>query len=676
MSNKSCYSPTPRRPATKMRRVRFWVALLAVSVFPLVPRVTAADAPAWMHALVNVPLPAHDEKADVILLYSERTVVVQSADKIKTTVRLAYKILRPGGREYGILDVSYNPRKKITAMRGWCIPAQGKDYEVKDKEAVEVSLPKIEGSELVSDVKDKLLRVPAAEPGNIVGYEYEQEELPFVLQDVWRFQESNPVREAHYTLQLPPGWEYEATWVNYPEVKPAQSGNQSQWVVAEVKGIQHEDNMPPWQGVAGQMIVSVIPPGGSGRGFQNWKEMGIWYQRLTSGRRDASPELKQKVAALTSSAATPIEKMKVLANFAQQDIRYVAIELGIGGLQPHAAAEVFSHRYGDCKDKATLLASMLHEINVDSYYVIINSKRGSVTPKTPPHIGGFDHVMIAIKMPNGFADPSLMAMMNHPTLGKLLFFDPTDELTPFGQLNGVLQANYGLLVAPDAGELIELPELPPAMNGIRRTAKLALSSAGTVSGDVQEVRVGERAWSQRWALRTVTKDSDRIKPIETLLARSLPNFQITKASVGNLQNSDLPFLYNYSVVCEDYAKIAGKLLLVRPRFIGNKSSELLETKEPRKYPVEFDGPSRDTDTFEITLPAGYEVDDLPPPVNEDYTFASYHSKTEANGNTLKYTRIFEVKELSVPISKVGDLKKLYRIIASDERSTAVLKPAP
>src|SRR2546430_7627391 len=80
-------------------------------------------------------------------------------------------------------------------------------------------------------------------------------------------------------------------------------------------------------------------------------------------------------------------------------------------------------------------------------------------------------------------------------------------------------------------------------------------------------------------------------------------------------------------------------------------------------------------SFEIALPAGYEVDDLPPPVNADYSFASYHSKTEVNGNTLKYTRTFEVKELSVPLSKVEDLKKLYRIIASDERNTAVLKPA-
>ena len=676
MNSKSCCSPAQQRPVTDMRRIVFYLAFCLMGSVAGAPPASAGDAPSWMHALVSVPLPAHDEKTDVVLLYSDRTVNVQSADKINITVREAYKILRPAGREYGTVAVSYNSHSKISSMRGWCIPAQGKDYEVKDKEAVEISLPKIDGSELVSDVKDKLLRIPAADPGNIVGYEYEQEVQPFVLQDVWHFQESNPAREARYTLQLPSGWEYKATWLNYPEAKPTQSGNQSQWVVSEVRGIKHEDDMPPWQGVAGQMIVSFFPPGGSAQnqGFQSWKQMGIWYQGLTSGRRDASLELKQKVASLTSSASTPLAKMKALAEFAQRDIRYVAIELGIGGWQPHPAAEVFTHHYGDCKDKATLMGAMLHEIGIDSYYVVINSERGSVTPETPAHMGGFDHAIIAIKVPDGVADGTLIATMVHPKLGRILFFDPTDELTPFGQLSGALQANYGLLVTPDGGELVELPELPPAMNGIQRTAKLNLSASGTVSGEVQETRVGDRAWSQRWALRTVTKDADRIKPIETLLSHSLATFQITKASVGNLQLTDQPFMYYYSVVAQNYAKAAGNLLLVRPRFIGNKSSDLLETKEPRKYPVEFEGPSRDVDTFEITLPAGYEVDDLPPPVNADYSFASYHSKTEVNGNTLKYTRTFEVKELSVPLSKVEDLKKLYRIIAGDERNTAVLKP--
>src|SRR5436853_319093 len=223
MKNRLLCNPVDQLPAIKrcLRACLYGGLYLLVCISPAL----AGDAPSWMHSAASAPLPAHDDKTDAVLLYSEHAVTVQSLDKIKTRVRVVYKILRPSGREYGIVGVSFNPHRKITALRGWCIPAQGKDYEVKDKEAIEISLPKIEGSELVSDVKDKLLRIPAADVGNIVGFEYEKELQPFVLQDVWRFQEADPGREAHYTLQLPAGWEYKATWMNYPEVKPAQSGN-------------------------------------------------------------------------------------------------------------------------------------------------------------------------------------------------------------------------------------------------------------------------------------------------------------------------------------------------------------------------------------------------------------------------------------------------------------------
>ena len=144
----------------------------------------------------------------------------------------------------------------------------------------------------------------------------------------------------------------------------------------------------------------------------------------------------------------------------------------------------------------------------------------------------------------------------------------------------------------------------------------------------------------------------------------------------NGQQTDQPFGFNYSFESLNYAKNAGNLLLVRPRVIGNKGLGFLETKEPRKFAIELDEPTRDTDTFEITIPAGYAVDDLPPPVDAEYSFASYHSKTVVNGNVVGYTRTFEVKELSVPVNKAEDLRKFYRIIAGDERSTVVLKPTP
>jgi hypothetical protein len=287
----------------------------------------------------------------------------------------------------------------------------------------------------------------------------------------------------------------------------------------------------------------------------------------------------------------------------------------------------------------------------------------------------FNHVILAIKLPPDVSDSSVVATVNHPTLGRLLIFDPTDDYTPFGQLRGPLQANYGLLVTPDGGELLRLPLLKPSANGVRRTAKLAVAADGTLTGDFTEIQVGDPADEQRYALRNVTKDADRMKPIETLCSHSLPLFKLTKATVSNLNIMDQPFGYNYSLVVQNYAKPAGNLLLVRPRVIGELSSGLLETKEPRKYPVEFYGPRLDSDTFEITLPPGYEADDLPPPVDVEYTFASYHSKSEVHGNVLRYSRVFQVKEVSVPVTQLNDLKRFYRIIAGDERNNAVLKPS-
>jgi len=674
MNNRSSCNPAAPAQATDLRRTGI---LLSIGLCLLTaPRLAqAGDAPSWMHAVGSAPLPAHDDKTDAVLLYSDQAVIVQSVDKIKTHVRLVYKILRPSGRDYGMAAVSFNPHRKIAGLRGWCIPVQGKDYEVKDKEAVEVALPKIAGSELISDVKEKRLQIPAPDPGSVVGYEYEEDEQPMVLQDVWMFQREIPGRELHYSLQLPSGWEYKASWINSAEIKPTPGGNNHwEWVMNDVKGIRKEAEMPPIEGVAGQMIVSFFPPGGASRnGFTGWLEMGNWYSNLTNGRRDASPEITQQVAALTASARTPLDKMKALAQFVQNDIRYVAIELGIGGWQPHAASEVFVHRYGDCKDKATLLSSMLSQVGIESFYVVINSERGYVTPEVPANVGGFNHVVLAIKLPANVSDLSLVATIQHPRLGTLLYFDPTNELTPFGEIGGYLQANYGLLVTSEGGELVELPRQPSAMNSIHRSGKLTLDPLGTLKGEISETRVGDRAWAERWRLRTVTKSADQIKPIEDLLAGSLSLFNITQASVTNLNRTDQPFGFHYAFEARGYAKNAGGLLLVRPRVLGVKTSGLLETKEPRTFPIEFEGPSRDTDTFEIVIPAGYVVDDIPPSVDADYSFASYHAKTEVNGNLIHYSRTLEVKELSVPVARADDLKKFYRIIASDERNTVVLK---
>lgn len=659
-------------------RIASGVAAILVGVFVWLgmPGTARADAPGWMHAQTSVALEP-DDKADAILVYAEDILTVQQNGKIKHLTRRVYKILKAKGKEYGYAVADFDAETKVLGMKGWCIPAGGKDFEVKEKESLETALPGVANGELVSDVKAKILQVPAAEPGNYVGYEIEQEERPFVLQDMWRFQHEVPVKEARFTLQLPADWEYKGVWMNYPEVKATSVGNnQWQWVVKDVKAIRPEEDMPPWRAVAGQMLVTLLPPGGSSKkGFETWAEMGKWEWDLAQGRREASAEEKQKVTELTTGKTTSLAKMQALASFVQQDIRYVAIELGIGGWQPHPAKDIYGHKYGDCKDKATLLSSMLKEIGVESFYLSVNTTRGAVNAQTPPQMYLFNHEILGIKLPDDAKAEWLQAVYMHPTQGRVLIFDPTDNLTPFGLLSGGLQASYGLLVMQDTGDLIQLPMLPPAASGVRREGKFTLAADGTLKGRVNEVRVGDNAASHRYALRNVNTSTEMVKPLESQLAHSLGTFQISEATVANLKVPELPFEYAYTLTAPGYAKGGGGLMLVRPRVIGISTSDILERKEPRKYPVEFDGPEKDVSVFEITLPPGFEMEELPPPAVVEYSFATYKSESEMKGNVLRYTRTLEIKELSVPVSKLDELKKFYRVIAGDERNMAVLKPA-
>jgi len=459
--------------------------LLIVLLFGLLaaaPHAQAADkrAPEWMHALVSVPLPPHDDKADAILLLSDENVSVLSESKIIRHVRVAYKILRPSGREYGQMGAWFTPWRNIRSLRGWCIPAQGKDYEVTEADASERS--DFNGNDLYNDIKYKVLNIPAPEPGNIVGFEYDLAETPLFLQDIWSVQEEhspghriNPAVEKRYTVSLPSGWIYKASWYNYPAVEPVKMGDSTyQWTMRNIPGIEFQRAMPPFESLTGAMIVSFIPPSGpSAANFSNWKEMGDWYQNILRGRRDPSPAIQQKVAAITAGKATKLEQMRAIADFVQTEIRYVAISLGIGGWQPHPASEIFTHRYGDCKDKATLVAAMLSVIGIDSYHLLIDNEPGAVTPDMPAH-HAFNHAILAIRLPEDVTLPSTAPIYRHPRLGRLLIFDATDEVTPLGQLPDYLNASWALLVTPQGGEFIQTPRPPAAINGVQRTGKFVL----------------------------------------------------------------------------------------------------------------------------------------------------------------------------------------------------------
>jgi hypothetical protein len=427
--------------------------------------------------------------------------------------------------------------------------------------------------------------------------------------------------------------------------------------------------------VAGWAGVKYFPrdPAMRAKSSGSWQDIGVWYNGLTQASRASSPEIQQKVAELTSGISDPVQKMRTLTEYVQRNIRYFAIEIGIGGWQPHPAAEVFAHQFGDCKDKATLLSTMLHEIGIESYYMAVDDRRGVIHPDYPSI--RMNHMILAIRLPDAVPDAGLYAVVDDPKLGRLLIFDPTNEHVPLGYLPWYLQFSYGLLMAPDGGHLIALPLLPATTNRLLRTAKFDLSPEGDLSGEIHELEWGGPAAEER-AEFLEAQPSKRAEVFDHFLANFLNNFTLTQASLGNLDHDDQNLSLDYKFVSAGYASAAGDLLFVRPRVVGDKSTgflRLFTEQKSRKYPIQFEEATRQDDLFDITVPKGYIVDGLPKPVQATCDYATYKSETTFADGVLHYKRSFEVKDVMVPVDKLPEIRAFLQQVAADQGSAAVLK---
>lgn len=645
--------------------------LRLVSALLLLCAPAFAGSPEWLREAARAPLPAYKEDVRAVQLYAEQITRVTETGEIRTTYRKAFKILRSQGRDVGTLVVHFDKETKLSSLMGWTIPAKGSEYELKEKDAIETMLF---NEPFYEDTRYKVLKLPETEPGSVVGFEYEQRQRPFALEDVWSFQRDIPTRKARYTLALPAGWEMKAHWRNHQEVPASGTGGTYTWEVSDIAEIKEEPAMPTFRAVAARLSVVLIPPSaGRGMSHASWSDVGKWYAGLTADRRSATPEIQKKVAELVRGAATPLDKIRALAAFAQRDVRYVAIEIGIGGYQPNYAASIFANKYGDCKDKVTLLSTMLREIGMESYYVVVHTERGFVA-RDFASMRNFNHVILGIRVPEGLDVKGLHSVVQHPSLGQLLMFDPTDSRTPVGYLPPSLQSNHGLLVTAGGGEMIDLPLQQPTANQLQRIGDLKLASDGTLSGEVREVRTGASAVEYRAELIAMEKQQ-RVQKMESFLSTFLTGFTLNDFQVENLEDYDKELVVKYSFVAKGYAKNAGALTLIRPRVFGSKSRGVFDLKE-RRYAVELDAPALHTDEFRITLPEGMVADELPPPVTATSGAVSYTSASTFENKVLSYKRTFKIEQVHLPLPSLEEWNKVNRRIVADERSSAVLKRMP
>lgn len=637
----------------------------------------AVKPPQWLADEAARAVPALPAETEAVVLLDERTIVIDASGRAAATCRRATRVLRPGGAEEArrlVLASSFDTRVK--SMTGWAVNPAGSPRQATMKDVISSSLAP---DTLYMDAKVMMLSVPEVDTGSVVGFEWQEELSPPAFEDRWDFQGGSPVALARYKISMPVGWEPDVSWINWTPVEPERVPispllpKKMSFEIKDVPAIGDEPYRPGDRALAGRLLLRLKTSDSGARSFSSWADMGAWYEELSGPRRVPDAAVSRKARALSAAAPDTLSKIRALASFAQREIRYVSIQIGLGGFQPHPAPSILSNRYGDCKDKATLLAAMLQAIGIDSFYVVIHSDRGGVTPQSPPSYSCFNHVVLAIRLPEDVPDDGLAALVRHPRLGRLLVFDPTMPTTPLGRLPFYLQDNTGLLVANKSGELLTLPRPAPEGNLLDRRGTFVLGGDGALVGEIVETRRGAEADSLRYRIQSATQ-SERRQYLETFLSRSFASFSLQVFDFKNLDDPAADLVVSYKIIANAYAKKAGGYLALRPRVVGAKAVDLASnSKKPRRYPIDLETASLGRDEFTIELPEGNVPDSLPKPTALEAGFASYTSQTQASGRTIVYRREFRLVEPVLPASRYDEALKFFLALGAEEHQSLLLR---
>ena len=167
--------------------------------------------------------------------------------------------------------------------------------------------------------------------------------------------------------------------------------------------------------------------------FESWEQVGRWYASLEKDRRAPTPEVRAKAQDLTKGLNGDLAKTEGLYDYVAKNFRYVSLSLRRRPLSTSCCRRTYFHnRYGDCKDKHTLLAAVAR-MPMDyrrQFVSLINSSR-KLDPDVPSP-SQFDHVITMLP------------------LGKSGNLDGYhQEVAPFRLLSSNLRKKQALVIPPN-----------------------------------------------------------------------------------------------------------------------------------------------------------------------------------------------------------------------------------
>ncbi|MGE5324691.1 MAG: DUF3857 domain-containing protein, partial [Actinomycetota bacterium] len=609
-------------------------------------------------AQAGSPGPAHHTKADsageAVRIEELNTSVSFDKDGTRhATVRQRIKILTEAGlQQYGIVTFNFIAGEEFKLDT---LEVHKKDGSVVKAGPANIQEATPEVSRVApvySDLRQKQVTVPGLSVGDEILFQYSTTQSPIIPGQFWlqySFAKNAVVDSESVTVDAPREVKLQIHFL--PEYKPVvkeladrtvyqwHSSNQT---VESSEGQDHQ--------LQEQLATGTAPPPSIELStFQDWEHVGSWYYGLQRTRVAITPAIKARALELTAGLTDEQAKIKALYQFVSLDFRYIGLDFGIGRYQPHPAQEVLANKYGDCKDKHTLLAALLAAVGIQAYPALINTRR-KVDPLVPSP-AQFDHVITAVPM------------------GKeTLFLDTTAEVAPYGMLVQPLRNKKALLVTGEAGShfVVTPAKLPFRQQEVfDLTGKL--DESGTLEAEVSFFIHGDAEVLLKTAFRKLPPEKyhDMVKLISY---SSGFGGDVSQIKVTGLQHLDqgLRITYHYHrpnyVNFEDHPPENGlPIALTHMQDWNDKENNV------RLYgsPGELDYKCR------VELPTGITAQaPLPLKVTRDY--AVYESDYSNRNNVLAGERKMTVITPLVSGEHRQDYEAFKRAVDADEAQQMVL----
>ncbi|HEY9138365.1 MAG TPA: DUF3857 domain-containing protein, partial [Terriglobus sp.] len=430
-----------------MKNIRFSVCLPVVLLSALA-----------MSALAQTAGTTNDPYRDEPYVFEKLdTAVHMKADG--TGERLTHVVMRVQSegtaRQFSVLSVSYASANETGAIDYVRVhKADGSTVETPTADAMEMPSEVTREAPVYSDIREKHLPVRSLSVGDRLEYQFRVTRTKAEAPNAWWGAEhfatgAGVVLSQTVTLDAPSSMYLQVWSPNHPVTPKDVNGVKTwTWSYSQTKPSAKDEN--------GRMTAAVVKdPDEDGDGrkvpsiawttFHSWAEIGDWYRGLALQRAEPTDAIKAKADELTKDAKTPEEQVRALYRYVAMQTRYVGISLGVGRYQPHAAAEVLSNQYGDCKDKDTLLESLLRAKGFTTSPALIGAGIAAVPEVPTPAV--FNHVITTVQMP-GATDR--------------IWLDSTAEVAPYRVLMPVLRDVNALVVPANApASLVKTPADPP-----------------------------------------------------------------------------------------------------------------------------------------------------------------------------------------------------------------------